>query len=122
MTASLPLFLVTLTFVPFVSAAPQTQPFPETSFKVFSMFIEDTFGPKISLATVLFILFSMTENPELLNLQQHPTEDENKITASGWIRSLSHAMMHKLQNDTESLFQPGEFLPRQVLALSTKLD
>ena len=97
MTTSLPLFLVILTFVPFVSAAPQTQPFPEISFKVFSMFIEDTFGPKISLATVLLILFSMTENPELLNLhahQQHPTEDENKITASGWIRSLSRAMIH----------------------------
>lgn len=88
MTASLPLFSIILIFMPLVSAAPPTQPFPEISFSVFSMFIEDTFGPKISLATVLLVLFSMTENPELLSLharQQHPSEEENKITASGWI-------------------------------------
>jgi len=114
--------------MPLVSAAPPTQPFPEISFSVFSMFIEDTFGPKISLATVLLVLFSMTENPELLSLharQQHPSEEENKITASGWIRSLSRAMMHRLQDNTESLFRPGEFVPRQnhqVSVLSTKLD
>jgi hypothetical protein len=55
---------------------------------LFSIFIEDTFGTKISLATVLLLLFSMIENPELLSLharQQHPSEDENKTLASGWI-------------------------------------
>ena len=34
-------------------------------------------------------------------------------------------MMHQLQDDTEILFQPGEFVPRQnhqVSVLSTKLD
>jgi hypothetical protein len=39
----------------------------------------------------------MTENPELLGLhahQQHPSEGENKTLASGWIRSLSCAVMH----------------------------
>jgi hypothetical protein len=33
--------------------------------------------------------------------------------------------MHRLKDDTETLFQPGEFLPRQnhqVTVLSTKLD
>ena len=97
MTASLPLCFIILIFMPFVSAAPQTQPFPEISFKVFSMFIEDMFGPKISLATVLLVLFSMTENPKLLSLhahQQHFSENKNKISVSGWIQSLSHAMMH----------------------------
>jgi hypothetical protein len=114
--------------MPFVSAAPQTQPFPDVPFKIFSTFIEDTFGSKISLATVLLILFSMIENPELLSLharQQHPTKDENKTLSSGWIRSLSRAMMYRLKDDTESLFKPGEFLPRQnhqVSVLSTKLD
>ena len=110
MTASLPLFLIALIFMPFVSAAPQTQPFPEISFKVFSMFIEDTFGPKISLAIVFLILFLITKNPELLSLhthQQYPSEDKNKISAS------------------ENLFQSVKFVPRQnhqVLVLSTKLD
>jgi hypothetical protein len=93
--------------MPFVSVAPQTQPFPKIFFNMFSMFIEDTFGPKISLATVLLILFSMTENPKLLSLhacQQHPSEEENKISASGWIQSLSCAMIHRLQDDTKILF------------------
>ena len=49
------------------------------------MFIEDTFGPKISLATVLLVLFSMTELLSLHACQQHPSEEEKKITASGWI-------------------------------------
>jgi hypothetical protein len=128
MAAHLPLFLIILIFMPFVSAAPPTQPFPEISFKLFSIFIEDTFGAKISLATVLLLLFSMIENPELLSLharQQHPSEDENKTLASGWIQSLSRAVMHRLQDDTENLFRPGEFLSRQnhqVSVLSTKLD
>jgi hypothetical protein len=80
--------MITLIFMPSVSAAPQTQPFPDVPFKVFSTFIEDIFGPKISLATVLLVLFSMIENPELLSLharQQHPSEGENKTPASGWI-------------------------------------
>ena len=71
--------------MPFVSAAPQTQPFPDVPFKNFNTFIEDTFGSKISLATVLLILFSMIEISELLNLyarQQHPTKDENKTLSS----------------------------------------
>lgn len=83
--------------MPVVSAAPQTQPFPDLPFKNFSTSIEDTFGSKISLPTVLLILFSMIENPELLSLhacQQHPTEDENKTLSSGGIQSLSHAMMY----------------------------
>ena len=109
MTASLPLFLIALIFMPFVSAAPQTQPFPKISFKVFSMFIKDTFGPKISLAIVFLILFLITKNPELLSLythQQHPSEDKNKISAS------------------ENLFQPVKFVSRQnhqVSVLSTKI-
>jgi hypothetical protein len=120
--------MITLIFMPSVSAAPQTQPFPDVPFKVFSTFIEDIFGPKISLATVLLVLFSMIENPELLSLharQQHPSEGENKTPASGWIRSLSRAVMHRLKDDTESLFKVGEFLPKQnhqVSVLSTKLD
>ena len=83
---------IILAFVPFVSAAPKIQPFPNLPFKVFSGFVEQTFGPHISLATVLLLLFTMTENPELLSLharQQHPAEGENKTVASGWIHSLS---------------------------------
>lgn len=86
------------------------------------------FRPKISLATVLLLLFSMIENPELLCLhahQQHSTEEENKVVASGWIQSLSYAVMHQLKDETETLFYPRKFLPRQghqITLLSIKLD
>jgi CxC5 like cysteine cluster associated with KDZ transposases len=119
---------IILAFVPLVSAAPKTQPFPNLPFKVFSGFVEQTFGPNISLATVLLLLFTMTENPELLSLharQQHPAEGENKTVASGWIRSLSCAIMHRLKDDIKSVLRPGEYRPKQnhqVSKLSVKLD
>ena len=83
MATSLPLFIglsTLIVFAPIVSAAPSTQPFPDIPFSIFSEFVQETFGSKISLATVLVLLFSMTENPELLNLharQQHPIKGEN---------------------------------------------
>ena len=91
--------VIIMAFIPFVSASPTTQPFPDISFKLFSAFVEQTFGSNISLATVLLLLYTMTENPELLNLhacQQHPVEGENKTVTSGWIRALSRAVMHRL--------------------------
>jgi hypothetical protein len=97
---TLPLFVklvIIVIFMPFVSASPKTQPFPDLSFKDFSAFVEQTFGSKITLATVLLLLFTMAENPEFLNLhacQQHPIEGENMTVASGWIRALSHAVIH----------------------------
>jgi hypothetical protein len=117
-----------MTFMPFVSASPKTQPFPDLSFKDFIAFVEQTFGSKITLATVLLLLFTMTENPELLNLharQQHPIEGENKTVASGWIRAWSHAVIHQLKNDIKTVFRCGEYHSkqiRQVTKLSTKLD
>jgi hypothetical protein len=77
------------TYIPLVSAAPKTQSFPNLPFKVFSAFVEQSFSSQVSLATVLLVLFSLTENPELLNLhsrQQNPKyEGENATTASGWM-------------------------------------
>jgi hypothetical protein len=70
----------------------------------------------------------MTDNPKLLNLhayQQHPIDGENLTLASGWIKSLSYAIMHQLKNDTKILFHLGEFVPQQsqqVTKLSGKLD
>ena len=131
MATSLPLFIglsTLIVFAPIVSAAPSTQPFPDIPFSIFSEFVQETFGSKISLATVLVLLFSMTENPELLNLhacQQHPIKGENQTSASGWMKSLSCAIMHQLKNDTQNLFHTGESLPRQtqqVTILSSKLD
>ena len=50
-------------------------PFPDISFSAFTQIIESTFGSNISLAAVLTILLTNTENVDLLNLhfrQQHP--------------------------------------------------
>ena len=128
---SLPLFIrlsILIAFAPVVSAAPSTQAFPDISFQVFSEFVQQSFSSKISLATVLVLLFSMVENPELLSLharQQHPIEGENQTVASGWIKSLSRAIMHRLKDDKKTLFQQGESYLKQseqVTNLSLKLD
>ena len=90
--AYMPLILklcAAMTLIPYTSAAPQTQSFPDVPFYVFSEFIEQTFNSKVSLATVLLVLFSLTENPKLLSLhacQQHPEcKGKNKTVASGWM-------------------------------------
>jgi hypothetical protein len=69
--------LAALAALPLVSATPSSSPFPNIPFSVFSEFIEAQFSSKISLATVLVILFTLTENTDLLNLharQQNPKE------------------------------------------------
>ena len=57
---SLPLFIrlsTLIAFAPIVSAAPSTQAFPDIPFPIFSEFVQETFGSKISLATVLVSYF-----------------------------------------------------------------
>ncbi|KAF8872971.1 hypothetical protein CPB84DRAFT_1854215 [Gymnopilus junonius] len=89
----LSIILGSIALVPCVKAAPAMQPFPDIPFNHFSNFIQETFSPNVSLSTVLMVLFSMTENPELLNLHARQQfslfEDENVIPASGWMRCLS---------------------------------
>jgi len=62
------LIIMALEALPLVFALPEQDSFPDITFKVFSQFIEKEFGSKISLATVLVVLFSLTDNSELLNL------------------------------------------------------
>ena len=49
----------------------QEQAFPDIAFKSFNDFVTTNFSSKVSLATVLLILFSITENSELLSLHGH---------------------------------------------------
>jgi hypothetical protein len=97
---------------PVVAANPDCSPFPDVTFQVFSTFIKDNFGSQISLATVLTMLFSLTNNPDLLNLharQQHPKCDgELSQKNSGWIKALARALENKLKETTNSLFRPEE--------------
>jgi hypothetical protein len=62
-------------------AVSSEMPFPDIAFKDFSKFVNSNFGPQVSLSTVLLVLFTMTENPDFLNLharQKHPCIGELK--------------------------------------------
>jgi hypothetical protein len=119
-----------------VTATPSQSPFPNILFTEFSRAVTTTFGSSVTLATVLAILFSLTDNTDLLNLhfrQQHPTETgENKIHTSGWITALVNALSDKLgKKRTSSLFFDYEYSEslwendgnkRRIKLIAGKLD
>jgi hypothetical protein len=98
--------------LPLASATPDHDAFPNIPFTVFSQFIHSHFSSGISLATVLTLLFTLTENPDLLNLharQQNPQfSGENKITISGWMKTLVRALEQKLGHDIVGLCHDSE--------------
>ncbi len=57
-----------LGLVPWVAAAPKQDPFPNMLFTEFAQSIQDSFGPKIKLSTVLMLLMTLVNNTDLLNL------------------------------------------------------
>ena len=101
-------------FLPTVAAMPNLKEsaFPDLTFKVFSEFIFSHFSSQVSLATVLVLLFTMTENPELLSLharQQNPKySEENHVQVSGWMKVLSKALTNRLEEETQTLFKKAE--------------
>ena len=95
------LWIVVLAILPVVKAAPVAEsPFPNITFKVFNEFVKQQFSSKIPLSTVLVILFSLTENTDLLNLharQQYvQNPGEHRTLASGWIKSLARALKENI--------------------------
>jgi hypothetical protein len=95
-----------------VHAARTDAPFPDIPFSAFNQIIESTFGSNISLTTVLTILFTITENVDLLNLhfrQQHPEfQGENKTQTTGWLIALSRALIDRLGSTAGSLYYDEE--------------
>ena len=93
-------------------AASDVDHFPDIPFKVFSDFIGRNFSSKVSLATVLTVLFTLTSNTDLLNLhthQQNPqNETENRQVITGWMSALSRALQEHLDDDTKRLFHHSE--------------
>jgi len=69
------LFILGFGFLQVAYAIQDQDPFPDISFKVFSQFIMANFGKKTSLSTVLMVLFTMTNNSDLLNLHAHQQHD-----------------------------------------------
>ena len=118
--------------VSFTYAASPKHSFPNIPFATFSDTIQSIFGPNISLATVLAILFTLIENPDLLNLhlrqQQCKYNIENKVQISGWIIALVNALTNQLGSKrTETLFSGNELArepdgKKKVDILAGKLD
>ena len=92
--------IIIFSILPVVTALSKEDPFPDIPFKIFSQFIQNNFSSRISLSTVLVILFSITDNPNLLNLhsrQQNPKYNgEICLTVSSWMKCLARAMDNKL--------------------------
>ena len=118
-------------FLPIVAAMPEEHGFPDITFKAFNEFIGANFSSKVSLATVLLVLFTMTENPDLLNLharQKHPScPGEYKVKASGWIKALASALKNRLANTHGTLFKKNENVQNTsdhelITSLALKLD
>ncbi|KAF8809449.1 hypothetical protein BYT27DRAFT_7222381 [Phlegmacium glaucopus] len=117
--------------LPMTAAMSSERPFPDISFQTFNKFITNNFNSQISLATVLLVLFTMTENPSLLNLharQKNPQcTGELKQLSSGWIKALAWSLRDRLQEKTSKLFTDTE-LPVTfssddlITPLTVKLD
>ena len=101
--------LLVLAKLPVAFAFSEPGPFPDISFKAFSSFIEGTLGPTVSLSTVLLLVLSTLENPELFSLharQQCPKyEGEGRSSASGWVKHLARAVQDRLADKTDQLFR-----------------
>lgn len=99
-------------FLPTTLAMNDKSPFPDMTFKVFSDFIIHNFSSKITLSTVLFLLFTMTENPELLNLharQENPSSSSEKSTIKTlWMIALASSIHQKLGKDLKQLWKKNE--------------
>ena len=130
---SLPtLIWITMAFalLPVVTALPDESPFPNISFKVFSKFVEANFSSKITLSQVLLVLFTITDNPELLSLharQQNPKyKGETRSTHSGWIKCLARGLQERLGEKDTRLFKHQQIhkLSKEeiILDISGKLD
>ena len=95
--------------IPVVSATPNHEALTNITFREFSGFVEDNFSSTVSLATVLVMLFTISDNSDLLNLHsrmQHPKMGERGQTITGWMKALARALGEKLgQNNTKRLFK-----------------
>ena len=118
---------VAVSSLPHAATMSKHSPFPDITFKAFSGFIATNFSSKISLATVLLLLFTMTENPELLSLharqQNHEFKGEKSTTLSAWTKSLSWSLVDCIgEKTTKTLFKSGEIRNSDVDIIATKLD
>ena len=121
-------FIMMLFLMPGVAAQAEESPFPNIPFKLFSHFVKENFSSKITLSQVLIVLFTITENPDLLNLharQQNPEyPEENHSSDSGWIRGLARALQDKLGDGQQMLFKNADDRnpAHKITAIGEKID
>ncbi|KAF8231805.1 hypothetical protein L208DRAFT_1275308, partial [Tricholoma matsutake] len=116
-----------LVLLPTVSALPNAGPFPDISFNVFSQFIQEHLGSDITLSQVLFVLFTLTENTDLLSLharQQNPKySGEACSSPSAWIKCLACKLQERLGTDQNQLYANQETaVSDTVNVICTNLD
>ena len=108
---------------PMVMAVPDDGQFPDISFKLFSQFVKENFSSRITLSQVLLVLFTITDNHDLLNLhawQQNPRfNGENHSSNSGWLKCLARALQEKLEEDNTMLFKSHQ---KNQLSEKEKVD
>jgi len=122
--------LVLLALLPRVSAVPMenTENFPNITSALFNEFVQDQFNADISLATVLMMLLTLTNNTTLLSLharQQHPkVKGEKNVKSTSWIKALARGLMEKLDGEVHTLQLDGQHSSEnvQVTSLAEKLD
>ena len=129
----LPLLIYLLVFIsalPMAIAVSSERPFPDISFKDFYKFVNNNFNPQVSLSTVLLVLFTITENSDLLNLHARQNNPqcigELKQSSSGWIRALTRSLIDRLEEKTKDLFTQSENFENSgndlITPLAIKLD
>ena len=95
--------LVFILCLPMGAANMDQHCFPNIPFKVFKDFVYQNFSSSVSLTAVLF---SLTENPDLLNLHSHQNnplfEGEKRQGSFGWIKCLARAVEQHLRDTVPS--------------------
>ncbi|KAF8815378.1 hypothetical protein BYT27DRAFT_7225430 [Phlegmacium glaucopus] len=67
------------------------------TFKVFNNFVEQNFSSKITLSTVLMLLFTITENVDLLNLHQWQQDPQLADEKQFWTNSYGQQNLFKIK-------------------------
>ncbi len=107
--------MVLLFLCPCAFAIQKEHAFQNVTFKAFNAFVEQNFRSKITLTTVLMLLFTITESTDLLNLhqwQQNPQlSDEKRVDLSSWIKSLAREVQKQTTRPKfKTLFKKSESL------------
>ena len=125
------IWLEIISSLPLVAAAPiEQQSFPDIPFLQITKFIQKNFDSTVSLSTVLMLLFTITENTDLLNLhfsQRAAQVKEHSTLVTGWIRGLASTVKQRLEEENASLLKESDMdaegsEQKTIITIGLKLD